>query len=472
MRLREIVGNQPVIHRMVDWAKTWTPASKPLLLYGKAGIGKTSSAHALARDMNWDVLELNASDQRTRDAIDRVAGAGSMSGSLTGQTHRLIILDEADNLHGTADAGGARAILGIIRTSVHPIILIANDAYGITPDLRFACEPLQFKALPNRSIVPHLRGICAREGVSCSDKALHTIADASSGDLRLALNMLSAASSGKDSLTDDDIISSGKDARATIFSLIPAIFSSHDDGELLRLSREVDDTPDAVLQWIEGMVPGVLAGERMYLGYRCLSRADEYLGNTFRAQYYTLWRYASALMVLGVASASGGRGFHTRITPPDRWKRQGAAKKQRVLRISLLSRVASRTHIPVKALREEYMGPLTLLIDASPEPFVSGLSLDVEELNLFLHDRSRSQEILKAFGAGGERGGEKVADEGPFVQKRGRGRPKSVAKTSPPNASAPPPIEKTKEVPVPEERTVPDGKKSPAQRQKTLFEGF
>ena len=45
---------------------------------GKPGIGKTTSAYALARDMGWDVIELNASDQRTAAVIDRIAGPGAL----------------------------------------------------------------------------------------------------------------------------------------------------------------------------------------------------------------------------------------------------------------------------------------------------------------------------------------------------------------------------------------------------------
>lgn len=104
--IRDLTGNAPAIRQMVDWAASWSKKSKPLLLYGKPGTGKTSSAYALANDMDWEMIELNASDQRTKGAIDRIAGQGSTSGSLTGAAHKLILLDEADNLQGTADRGG------------------------------------------------------------------------------------------------------------------------------------------------------------------------------------------------------------------------------------------------------------------------------------------------------------------------------------------------------------------------------
>ena len=151
-RLEEVVGNAPAIRRMYEWAVSWTRGSRPLILYGKPGTGKTSSAHALAADMHWDVVELNASDQRTKAVIEKIAGLSSTTGSLTGASRKLILLDEADNLQGTADRGGARAILDVIASSLQPIILIANDLYGLSPELRAKGEPVQFRALQARSI--------------------------------------------------------------------------------------------------------------------------------------------------------------------------------------------------------------------------------------------------------------------------------------------------------------------------------
>ena len=70
-RLQDLVGNSPAVKATADWGRSWGPGRKPLLLYGKPGTGKTSAAHALAHDLGWEVLELNASDQRTIRAVFR-----------------------------------------------------------------------------------------------------------------------------------------------------------------------------------------------------------------------------------------------------------------------------------------------------------------------------------------------------------------------------------------------------------------
>ncbi|MGA2935409.1 MAG: replication factor C large subunit [Methanomicrobiales archaeon] len=396
LRLADLVGNGPAVKAMYDWARSWSPGRKPLLLYGKPGIGKTSSAHALASDMGWEIIELNASDQRTKDAIGRVAGVASVTQSLSGAGRKLIVFDEADNLHGTADRGGAREILEVIRISLQPIILIANDLYGIPSEVRAKCEPVLFRAIQARSIVPRLKFICANEALACSEAALARIAERGGGDLRASINMLHGASSGRDRVAEGDVVSSPKDDRASIFDLILSLFKGREDAALLAEAQAADEPPDTVLQWIEGNLihlpdPGSLA-----LAYRWVSRADEYLGLTLRRQYYSLWRYANAVMLLGSSLAAGGRGIRARLMPPARWRRISGHRRQRAVRESLLRKIGERAHIPQEVLREDHLTLLSLLVEANPVAHERDLSLNAEELTMLIHDRERAQEVVEA----------------------------------------------------------------------------
>jgi replication factor C large subunit len=394
--LADIVGNTSSVRQIAEWARTWNTRSKPLLMYGKPGIGKTSSAYALGYDMKWDIIELNASDQRTAAVIERVAGEGSATASLTGSLRKLIVMDEADNLQGTADRGGAKAIIECIKNARQPIILIANDLYGIAPELRLRCEPVQFKALPSRSIAPRLKFICASEKIACSEEAVHEIAESAGGDMRSAVNMLYASALGRTSLTGEQVHTSQKDSRVSIFSLVTAVFSNVPDEKLMSIARDVDEIPEVVEQWVEGSVHTLADPRAMGRAYSSLARADEYIGNTYRRQYHTLWRYATALMLLGVADASGGKGIHTRILPPERWQKMSTAKKQKAIRNAVLLRFASSMQLPQTTLREKYLDIITLLVELDPETFAREMALDAEGLTFFLNDKARAQEIVKS----------------------------------------------------------------------------
>ncbi len=393
--LGDIVGNTTAVRQIADWAKNWTRKSKPLLLYGKPGIGKTSSAYALAHDMGWEVIELNASDQRTAGVIERVAGVGSTTASLTGSSRKLIVIDEADNLQGTSDRGGAKAIVDCIKQAQQPVILIANDLYGLSPEIRTRTEPVQFKAIPARSIAPRLKYLCSAEKVTCTDAAIHAIAESAEGDVRSAVNMLYASAIGRDRIDDAQVHTSQKDERISIFSLVPAIFSKISDEELMRISREVEDTPESIEQWVEGNISLLGDPESISHAYRNLARADEYLGYTYRRQYHTLWRYATAIMLLGVADAAGGSGVHARIMPPERWQKMVSARKQKAIRIALLNKIAGVMNIPQSTLREKYLGTLSMIIGNNPLDYARELALDADQLNYFLNDKAKTLEIVK-----------------------------------------------------------------------------
>jgi replication factor C large subunit len=393
--IRDLVGNIGVLQNMVSWAQSWSPRSRPLLLYGKPGTGKTSAAHALAGDMGWDVVELNASDQRTKAALDKVAGTSALTASLTGAVRKLILLDEVDNLHGTADRGGAKALMEIIKKSRQPIILIANTLQDVPSELRSRTEPLHFRSIQARSLVPRLRFICSAEHRQCSDALLQEVATRAGGDVRAAVTMLHAAAIGKEVLTLPDLYSSSKDERSTVFDLVGAVFRGRSHEDLIREAMGTGETPERIVQWLEGSVALLPDHRASARAYRSLLRADLYLGRTLRRQYYTLWRYAQAIAVIGMAEAAGGRGIHARISPPARWQRIGSARRQRSFRSTLLHRLSRQFHIPERVLREEYLTLFSLLVERTPERYVKELDLDADILNLFLHDRDRSAKIVK-----------------------------------------------------------------------------
>ena len=58
--LSGVVGHNKAVEELRRWAQTWRhgiPKERAIVLYGRAGIGKTTTAHALAREMGWEAIE-------------------------------------------------------------------------------------------------------------------------------------------------------------------------------------------------------------------------------------------------------------------------------------------------------------------------------------------------------------------------------------------------------------------------------
>jgi replication factor C large subunit len=146
--LKEVVGNKEAIQKFIEWIKSWDegiPKRKAAFLYGPPGVGKTVTVEALTNDFKMELIEKNASDYRTEEAVKRFAGLASQYGSLFG-TKRVILFDELDGLTGTADKGGVKAMIEVIQMAQCPIVLIANNAFDprFTP-LRNLCLLIEFK---------------------------------------------------------------------------------------------------------------------------------------------------------------------------------------------------------------------------------------------------------------------------------------------------------------------------------------
>ncbi len=311
-RLRDIEGNPQAIKEMLEWAEEWekgTPRYKALILVGKPGCGKTSAARALAMDMGWGVIELNASDVRNESNIKRIAMVGAVMETFTDDGRfvsskeggkKLIIFDEADNLYeGKDDRGGKKAIVETIKVSKQPIILIGNDQYAILSGtwgkaLKSLAKVIKFRALNRLQIAKVLRKICAIEGIKCEREALLEIAGKSGGDLRAAINDLQALAEGKEILTLEDVLAIGyRDVRNEIYGTTLKILHATEFDKAKESLYNIDETPDFVMMWVEENLPYEYTKlEDLVRGYEYLSRADVYLGRVMRRQHYALWGYA------------------------------------------------------------------------------------------------------------------------------------------------------------------------------------
>jgi replication factor C large subunit len=306
--LSEVRGNNKARDAFEDWGRSWDDHREAVILYGSPGVGKTSAAHALAADMGWETVELNASDQRTADAIERFAGRAAMNTTLGGSAggddgRQLVIVDEADNIHGNYDRGGAQAITKLVKEANQPIVLIANEFYEMSRGLRNACQDIEFRDVSARSIVPVLRDICRKEGIEFESDALERIADANSGDLRGAVKDLQATAEGKDHLTLEDVVTGDRDTTVGIFAVLDAILKEKSPQDALHTAYDADETPDELTAWVEDKVMKVYDPQETVRAYEFLANADRWLGRVMATQNYSYWRYVTDNVAAGVAAS-------------------------------------------------------------------------------------------------------------------------------------------------------------------------
>ena len=79
------------------------PGAKAVLLSGPPGIGKTTVASLVAREAGYELLELNASDVRSKKAVNEELANVVLSQAMNGQGQmrkRLVIMDEVDGMGG------------------------------------------------------------------------------------------------------------------------------------------------------------------------------------------------------------------------------------------------------------------------------------------------------------------------------------------------------------------------------------
>jgi replication factor C large subunit len=411
--LSELRGNDSARDELREWAETWDDHREAAIVHGSPGVGKTSAAHALAADMGWDRIELDASDSRTKADIERLAGRASRNATLGGTGRQLIVVDEADNFHGNVDRGGSRAVTDIVGSARQPLVLVANDFYEMSKTLRNACREIEFRDVSARSIVPVLRDICRKEGIEFEPEALETIAEANSGDLRGAIKDLQAQVEGRTRLTEDDVVTAERDRTKGVFDYLDTVIKEADAREALEASYDVDETPDDLINWIEDNVPKDYHGEELAAAYGFLANADRWLGRVRATQNYSFWRYAADNMTAGVAAARREeKGGWTRYGPPSYWSKLGRTRGTRDTRDYVARQIADTGGVSTGTARRAVMPHLAAMthhcknreltvamaarydLDAEHVAFVTGSGEDTNKVQSIVEDaRTRREEL-------------------------------------------------------------------------------
>ncbi|WP_407379620.1 replication factor C large subunit [Methanobrevibacter sp.] len=347
--LKEILGNNKEKKIIQDWVNNWKAGNpqQPLLLVGPPGIGKTTFAQAIANEFS-EYIELNASDKRSQDVIKSTIGESSSSRSLFGDDYKLIIMDEVDGIHGTNDRGGVRAIGEIIKTSKHPLILIANDFYSKRlQSIKPKCQVIKMAKIRGPTINKMLKNIAKQEGIEYDKEALKELSKKANGDIRSAINTFQAIADTSHELTMEDVETvTTKDDRSTIIDGVMATLKSKNPRHVKDALR-VDEDPTLVMEYIaENVAREYTNKNELKKAYENLSNADLYFGRAQRTRNYGYWKYATDFMGIGVSSSK--RETYKKFTPikgPTVFTLMGRNRGKRNLRDGIAEKMSEKMHI-------------------------------------------------------------------------------------------------------------------------------
>ena len=181
--LDQYIGNSELKTTISSWiAKNDIPH---LLLYGKAGTGKTTLAKLITQNIDCDMMYINASDENGIDTIrDKVKSFASTS---TFQPLKIVILDESDYLTINAQA----SLRNIIETfsAKTRFILTCNYVERIIEPLQSRCQAFKIETLSKPLIASHIADILTAEEIYYHLKDVARIINEYYPDIRKIINV-------------------------------------------------------------------------------------------------------------------------------------------------------------------------------------------------------------------------------------------------------------------------------------------
>ena len=195
--LAEVAG-QPVtigsLRRLLE--PDSLPEMPHLLFSGSPGVGKTTTALCIARQILKDhrtanTLELNASDERGLEMVREKVKTFSRYAAIDAVPFKIIILDEADEMTSAAQTALRRIIEDAAESC--RFILIVNNISKIIGPIQSRCAVFNFTTVPKADVISRLRYIADYENVTIEIGALDAVYEYSQGDMRRAIMLMQTA---------------------------------------------------------------------------------------------------------------------------------------------------------------------------------------------------------------------------------------------------------------------------------------
>ena len=289
--ISDMVGNEEARAAITEWFVKWKKGTKPLLLVGPPGIGKTTIAYLVAKQFGYDMIGLNASDVRSKSRINEILTPVLANVSVMGTP--MIFVDEVDGIHGRGDYGGASALVDILKEPTVPIVLAANsDDSDKMKSIKKVVKTIQFKKIPPRLLRVYLDNILKKQDAKLSPGALIKVIDKSRGDIRSMINLTQSLVTGFNPQTEKTF------ENINVEDGVNAFFkaNSTEEARIVLYSMQIDPR-EKINAFYSSIITSDLDNFTLAKYLEIISEADMLFGKIMKTQNWRLLRYLNDILI-------------------------------------------------------------------------------------------------------------------------------------------------------------------------------
>ena len=289
--ISDMVGNEEPRAAIMEWFAKWKKGTKPLLLVGPPGIGKTTMAYLVAKQFGYDMIGLNASDVRSKSRINEILTPVLGNVSVLGIP--MIFVDEVDGIHGRGDYGGAAALVDILKEPTVPIVLAANDdSLEKMKNIKKVVKTISFKRIPPRLLRVYLENILKKESVKLSPGSLIKVIDKSRGDIRSMINLTQSLINGFNPQTEISF------EKINVEDGVNAFFKANSIDEARSVLYSMQINPrDKINAFYSSIVTSDIDNPTLAKYLETISDADMIYGKIMKTQNWRLLRYLNDILI-------------------------------------------------------------------------------------------------------------------------------------------------------------------------------
>lgn len=289
--ISDMVGNEEARAAIVEWFVKWKKGTKPLLLVGPPGIGKTTMAYLMAKQFGYDMIGLNASDVRSKSRINEILMPVLSNVSVLGTP--MIFVDEVDGIHGRGDYGGASALVDILKEPTVPIVLAANDdTSDKMKSIKKTVKIIHFKKIPPRLLRVYLENILKKQSAKLSPGSLIKVIDKSKGDIRSMINFAQSLVTGFNPQTDSSF------EKINVEDGVNAFFKANsiEEARGVLYSMQIDPR-EKINAFYSSIITSDLDNSSLAKYLETMSNADMLFGRIMKTQNWRLLRYLNDILI-------------------------------------------------------------------------------------------------------------------------------------------------------------------------------